>query len=269
MLRAPNRGPTGLLLPDVQAFTWQSSEGRSILAAGNFRLRRRPVAGLGFGATYTLARSRDNTTATGGERDGGAGRSRISTPSGRVSSFDRRHQFSADANIELPFGPNRPWLNGGGVWAALLEDWSVNTDVHLEVGRAAHAARLRRRRRRRARHERHAARELHRRADRGRRPDDRAVLQHGRVHQCRCPATFGDALRNMIVGPGNRQLNASFSRDIRMGRNRTLGLQLTASNLLNMVQWAGVDTNVNSLTFGQVTSVRPMRSMQLNIRVRF
>jgi hypothetical protein len=81
--------------------------------------------------------------------------------------------------------------------------------------------------------------------------------------------TFGDALRNMIVGPGNRQLNANFNRDIRLKRNRTVSMQVTASNLLNMVQWSGVDTNVSSLTFGQVTSVRPMRSVQLNVRFRF
>ena len=73
----------------------------------------------------------------------------------------------------------------------------------------------------------------------------------------------------MIVGPGNRQLNATFSRDLRMGSNRSLSLQLNATNLFNMVQWSGVDTNVNSLTFGQVTSVRPMRSVQLNLRFRF
>ena len=32
-------------------------------------------------------------------------------------------------------------------------------------------------------------------------------------------------------------------------------------NLLNTVQWAAVDTNVNSPTFGQVLSVRPMRTI--------
>jgi len=35
------------------------------------------------------------------------------------------------------------------------------------------------------------------------------------------------------------------------------------------VQYAGLDTNANSPTFGQITSVRPMRSMTLNFRFRF
>ena len=32
--------------------------------------------------------------------------------------------------------------------------------------------------------------------------------------------TFGNAPRNMIIGPGSRQLNAQFSRDMRLGGNR-------------------------------------------------
>jgi hypothetical protein len=48
-----------------------------------------------------------------------------------------------------------------------------------------------------------------------------------------------------------------------------LSVNLNASNLLNMVNYTGIDTVVNSPTFGQVTSVRPMRSMQLGLRFRF
>ena len=44
---------------------------------------------------------------------------------------------------------------------------------------------------------------------------------------------------------------------------------MTGTNLLNMVNYAVVDAVVNSPTFGQVLSVRPMRSAQLNFRFRF
>ena len=44
---------------------------------------------------------------------------------------------------------------------------------------------------------------------------------------------------------------------------------MTASNLLNAVNYAAIDTVVNSPTFGQVLSVRAMRSAQLNFRFRF
>jgi len=44
---------------------------------------------------------------------------------------------------------------------------------------------------------------------------------------------------------------------------------VNALNLLNTVQWAAVDTNVNSHTFGQVISARPMRTITLTARLRF
>ena len=73
----------------------------------------------------------------------------------------------------------------------------------------------------------------------------------------------------MIIGPASSLLNAQFSRDLRMHATRVLTLQLNATNLLNTVNYATVDTIVNSRTFGQVLSVRPMRSMQVNLRFRF
>ena len=76
-------------------------------------------------------------------------------------------------------------------------------------------------------------------------------------------------MRNVIVGPGGRQRSATFQRDVRLGGNRAMTLQVNAVNLLNAVQWAGVDTNVNSPTFGQVTSVRPMRTITVSARFRY
>jgi hypothetical protein len=267
MLRAPNRGASGLLIPDVQSFIWQESTGSSLLAAGNFRIRRRPIAGIGFGGSYTLARSRDNTTATGGSATV-AQDDRNLEAEWALSSFDRRHQLSVDAQIELPFGPNRRWLANGGVWASVLEGWSVNTTFTWNSG-APLTPRVS-----------GAAADVARgtngtlRASYNGQPielDNPTIEQYFNTSAFTSPlpGEFGNALRNMIIGPGNRQLNASFSRDVRMGRNRTISIQLNANNLLNMVQWSGVDTNVNSLTFGQVTSVRPMRSMTLNLRFRF
>lgn len=83
------------------------------------------------------------------------------------------------------------------------------------------------------------------------------------------PDTFGDASRNMIIGPGSKQLNAQLARDLQLGGNRTLSIQLNATNLLNLVNYQAIDTVVNSPTFGQVISVRPMRSVQLTVRFRY
>jgi hypothetical protein len=81
--------------------------------------------------------------------------------------------------------------------------------------------------------------------------------------------TFGNASRNMIIGPGSRLLNAQFARDVRLGGTRVVSVQLNANNLLNIVNYGAIDTVVNSPTFGQILSVRGMRSMQANLRFRF
>ena len=268
ILRAPNRGPDGLRIEGVQPFLWQSSEGSSVLHAATFRARRRPVKGVGAGVTYTLARSRDNASSIGGGGSVVAQDDRNLQAEWGLSSFDRRHQLSADMSIEFPFGRNRPWLNNGGIWAALLQDWRATTSFTWQSG-TPYTPRLR-----------GAAADVSRgtngtlRANYTGQPvqvSDPTIDLFFNTAAFGIPeaGTFGSATRNMIIGPGSRQLNAQFSRDLRLPRNRALTIQLNATNLLNMVNYGAIDTVVNSPTFGQVLSVRPMRSMQLNLRFRF
>jgi trimeric autotransporter adhesin len=268
MVRAPNRGPTGLRIPDVQAFTWQTSEAASQLHAGTFRVARRPVRGLGAGLTYTLAKSRDNASTLGGGRTTVAQDDQNLDAEWGLSSFDRRHQISANASLELPFGPNRRWLNGGGVWARLLENWRANTTFTWQSG-APFTPTIS-----------GAAADVARgtngtlRANYNGQPiqlGDPTIDLFFNTSAFSIPeaGTYGSAGRNIIIGPGSKSLNASFARDIRLSGNRSISLNLNATNLLNLVQYTGINTNVNSPSFGQITSVRPMRSMTLNINVRF
>jgi hypothetical protein len=268
MVRAPNRGPTGLRIPDVQAFTWQSSEASSQLHAGTFRFSRRPVAGIGGGVTYTIARSHDNASTLGGGRTSVAQDDQHLDAEWGLSSFDRRHQISANASIELPFGPNRPFLNGGGIWASLLEGWRVNTTFTWQsgapftptvTGAAADVAR---------------GTNGTLRANYTGAPVPLAnptIDLFFNVLAFTIPdsGTYGNAARNMIIGPGSKALNANFARDVRFSGNRTASISVNASNLLNLVSYGGINTNVNSPTFGQITSVRPMRSVSLNLNLRF
>ena len=82
------------------------------------------------------------------------------------------------------------------------------------------------------------------------------------------PGLFGTASRNMIIGPGARMLNAQFSRDLTLPHNRGITMQVTATNLFNVVNYTRVDTTVNSQTYGQVLGVGAMRTVQLNLRFR-
>ena len=83
------------------------------------------------------------------------------------------------------------------------------------------------------------------------------------------PALFGNASRNSIAGPGTVQNNMSLSKTMQMGDTRSMEIRATANNVFNTVQYSGVDTNVTSPTFGQVTSAAAMRSFQFTARFRF
>jgi hypothetical protein len=56
---------------------------------------------------------------------------------------------------------------------------------------------------------------------------------------------------------------------VSFGQTRGLSIQLLANNVFNTVQFASIDTVVNSPTFGQVTAIRPMRRVQVLTRLRF
>ncbi|MDQ3486372.1 MAG: TonB-dependent receptor [Acidobacteriota bacterium] len=268
IVRAPNRGPDGLRIPDVQPFLWQTSDGSSVLNALALRVRRRPVRGLGGGISYTLAKSRDNASTVGGGGTIVAQNDQDLDAEWGLSSFDRRHQFAADTSIELPFGANRRWLNNGGVWARLLENWRATATFTRQSG-TPYTPRVQA-----------AAADVARGVSGTLRANysgqdiqlnDPAIDLFFNTAAFTVPSvgTFGSASRNLIIGPGSRQLDAQFSRDVRLGSTRVLSINLNATNLLNMVNYAAIDTVVNSPTFGQVTSVRPMRAMQLGLRFRF
>jgi hypothetical protein len=268
IVRAPNRGATGLRIPGVQPFLWQTSEGSSVLHAATFRVSRRPVKGIGGGVTYTLAKSRDNASSIGGGGTNVAQDDQNLAAEWGLSSFDRRHQVSANTNIELPFGPNRRWLSQPGLRQSLLRDWRFTTTFTWQSG-TPYTPRVT-----------GAVADIARGTNGTLRADftgadialaDPTIDRFFNTNAFTIPAagTFGNASRNMIIGPGSRQLNAQFARDMRLGGTRVVSVQLNANNLLNMVNYGAIDTVVNSPTFGQILSVRGMRSMQLNLRFRF
>jgi hypothetical protein len=56
---------------------------------------------------------------------------------------------------------------------------------------------------------------------------------------------------------------------MQMGETRSLEFRATANNVFNTVQYSGVDTGVDSATYGQVTSAGTMRQFQFTARFRF
>jgi hypothetical protein len=267
ILRAPNRGPDGLRIEDVQAFTWQSSEGSSYANGVTVRLQKRQTRGISGSVNYTFAKARDNTTATGGGASVAQDDQNLDAE-WALSSFDRRHQVSGSVNVQLPWGRDRAWLADGGWLAQIVGDWSMSANYSVSSG-APLTARCS-----------SCASDVARgiggtlRADYNGQPiqlHDPTIDQffNTDAFAVPTPGLFGNSFRNMIIGPGSQSLNANFTRDVRLGGNRVVSIQVNVTNLLNLVTYGGIDTNVNSPTFGQVTSLRGARTARVNFRFRF
>ena len=56
------------------------------------------------------------------------------------SSFDQRHPLTGNWLLELPFGPNREFLNKGGVMAKVLDGFSSQRHIHIRQRQLLHSA---------------------------------------------------------------------------------------------------------------------------------
>jgi hypothetical protein len=270
VLSAPDRGPDGsLLIPAAQAqpFTWESSAAHSLMNQGNVQLQHRLAHGFGGSASYTLSKSMDDAPSLGGgsivEQD-----PRNLNAEWAPSNFDRRHQFSGNLIVELPFGPGRRWFDNKGAVADVIGGWTATFAFTAQSGTPF------------------SARVCGATTDiaQGTNCSLRANIT-GAPIALSSPTIFdffntgafvaptlgayGDAARNVIVGPAGHQLNGTLVRDIRLSGNRVVTLQINAQNILNTVQWQTIDTDINSPTFGHVLTVRPMRTATASMRFRF
>jgi hypothetical protein len=268
LLRAPNRTPTGLAIPGVQPFIWESSQAYSFMNALTLRLRKRLSAGVAISATYTLAKAIDDASSIAGAGGTVAQNDQDLAAERSLSNFDQRHQFQSTFQYELPFGEGRHWLNGG-MAGELLGNWTFNGTLQLAsgtpltpsvVGNIGNVA---------------TGVNGTLRANYNGQPialsdPTVAAFFNTAAFSLPAPGTYGNAGRNSIIGPGTETLSLGLTRNITFTQaNRGLSIQILASNLLNTIQYAAVDTNLDSRTFGQVTGVRPMRRIQILTRFRF
>jgi hypothetical protein len=98
------------------------------------RLDRRFANGFQMGVSYTLSKS---TGITGNPNSDGS--LRINIPeyydlNKGLSDFDRTHNLNITSIIELPFGPQRRWMNDAGVLSQIVGGWQVNNILSFYSG---------------------------------------------------------------------------------------------------------------------------------------
>jgi hypothetical protein len=271
IVRAPNRDADGLRIEGVQPFTWTTSEGRSVLDSASVNFRKNESRGVGFQVEYAFAKARDNSPSIGG---GGGGTGNVAQDDRNIdaewarSNFERRHRLTASVSYRFPFGPNERWLTNGGLWARLAGGWRVNANFTANSGQPLTVTVS------------GASRDIASgingalRADYNGDPiaiSDPTIDQWFNTAAFSVPAAgeFGSSPRNIIIGPGSKNLNMTFNRQVQLGGNRNIEVQMQVNNILNLANYSGVDTNVNSPTFGQIRNVTGQRRATLNLRFRF
>ena len=84
--------------------------------------------------------------------------------------------------------------------------------------------------------------------------------------------TMGNARRRFFSGPGMENLDATLSREFRLGEGRSFEFRAEAFNVFNHAQFFGpmtVEGNISSGTFGDAVSAMPPRLVQIAARLRF
>jgi len=304
ILEAPNRtvAPLGgfqILVPNVQAFTYETSLGNAEANAGSVRLRKRLANGFSIGGIYTFSKSLDDASSIGagatvgsgsaglgaGGTGAGGGGTTASAGSGAnsvaqnpsdlsaergLSSFNQTHRFTADYLWELPFGHDKKWLIGNTPWRAIFGDWQWSGDWTIASGLPFTPRYV------------DQSEELEGGTSGTVRPNivpgQSIQLSHPTVAEWFNTAAFaqplktspyGDARRNSIIGPGSKVFDMALTRVIPLNESRVLEFRAQATNVFNIPNYSSIDASVTSPTFGRVTGVGSMRRITMTARFRF
>jgi hypothetical protein len=105
---------------------YKSDVGSSSYHALGVSLERRFNSGVSMQARYTYGHSINDGSVGGGESNGPENINCLACDKG-PSVFDIRHNFTANAVYELPFGPGKTYLKDGAVLGKFVGGWEVSS----------------------------------------------------------------------------------------------------------------------------------------------
>jgi hypothetical protein len=268
VVEAPNRTAIGVVNPTVQPFNFETSQANAIYNGLSVRVRKRLQGGIAVNGAYVYSKSIDDASSIGGGAVVVAQNAADIAAERGLSSFDQRHKFTGSWIYELPFGAGKKYLQSGP-WSHILGGWLWSGDWTFATGTPLSPQIV------------GSVSEVNSGTSGTLRPDvvpgqpitfsNQGIQQWFNTAAFVTPPVgqFGDAGRNSIPGPGTILFDMSIGKTFPFKDARTLEFRATGNNIFNHVNFAGVDTNLNSPTFGQVISVGGMRRVTLLARFRF
>ena len=251
----PNSYPLGAVNPCPSCpggFVYLTSNGSSLKNAAQLQLRRRLRQGLMAVASYTVSKSIDDAAAfTTADLNGGVvAQNWLDLDAEHApSAFDQRHLLSAQVEYAGTFFL-RNWVFtgqltiGSGLPATPTYLTSLTGTGLTGTVRASYTG---------------------------------ASLDMVPPGFYVNPAAFatpllgewGTAGRNSLTGPSQFAFNAGITRTFLISSRWSMDWRLDATNVLNRVTYAGINTIVDTPQFGLANRANPMRKLLSSLRVRF
>jgi hypothetical protein len=276
---------TGVQNPYAE-IDFKTSGGRDEYDALMLSLNRRSVRGVAMNVQYTLGRSRGTS---GGSNEANTAANNARTPAEfdyeeGYNNFDVRHTFNVSLLYSLPYGRGRRFGNDAGPLAqALLGGWAAGGIVNARSGIPVNVLVTR-------------PDILYRDSATGlfytgpaagrvavvntpgggasrnvRRPDlvpgvnpfinnGGLLFLNPAAFAAPLPGTFGNMGRNALHGPGFRQMDVFFSKEVATGGRSNVEFRVEVFNLFNTVNFANPGGTLNAAipaSPGQANTVQP------------
>jgi len=223
----------------------------------------------------------------------------------RLLPFHRTHSFKTNGIFELPFGPNKRFLNsGGGVLSRLVERWQFGGILNLVSGQPITFETL--------------TRSFNQYANNnsaslvGMLPKDFGKVAYdsvgvryfeglgivrdpavdavttqqglsqasqmqaitdssGRILAVNAlPGSIGGMSHGYLEGPGQVRFDVNLVKRVHIGEGKEFEFRIDAIDVLNRANFANPDANINSPTFGRISeTIGGNRILVLNARINF
>jgi hypothetical protein len=286
--------------PQFSTMEMRNNSDNSTYHSMETQLTMRPKHGITYQATWTWSRATGVAPPTA---DGGGTTEVYRDFLNRhadytVMSFQRTHNFRGYATFELPFGPGRLIASSShGPVARVIEGWQLGTIFDLSTGAPLNVGAT-------TTINRTGTPDLVGAFPRsgkvawGNPFGNYFTQQYSRVTDPACkqvasnltsfctntaiadsngniilqnaaPGQLGTLGLNPIYGPGSWNFNANLQKRVRIGESRSLSVRLDATNIFNHPTPGAPNLNINSGTFGQITTKTGSRSLAGQLRLEF
>jgi hypothetical protein len=269
--------------PDFGQVSWRGNKDNSSYQGFSAAVKRSFSRGFLLSANYMWAHEIDNGSDGSGDGDSLVPQNVACPACERASGiWDARHVFNFSGIYELPFGPNKPYLNQPGVLRAIAGSWELTSTAAARTGFPVNVLINR------------SSASVPDGNNTSQRPDlvpgvsltppggkNLAEWINSAAFAVPAAGTFGDAPRNVARGPGAWQIDLGAAKRIHLGESGWLEFRSEFFNIFNHPQYGlpqatfgipgfgSITQTVNTTTPASPVGSGTPREMQFALRIGF